>query len=171
MGNRFQALGKRDRWALTIGATALLIFILVQFAFQPLSEKSRNLENRIKLKEGELAELKGIARQMEILDPDSPEQGRGPRDFNLFASLEKLATDCGIMDNVDYMKPGSIEIDSLRREEWVEIKLDRVNLKAITNYLYLIRTSGLGIYIKRFSARKDGELLSAVLQPAVKSVK
>jgi hypothetical protein len=63
-----------------------------------------------------------------------------------------------------------MELDSQRKEDWVEVKLSKVTLKAVTNYLYLIRSSGLGIYIKRFSARKDGDLLSAVMQPAVMGV-
>ena len=71
------------------------------------------------------------------------------------------------MDEIDYMKPGAAQLDTHREEKWVEVKLSDITLKQFTNYLYNLQSFGKGIYIKRLSARKDGDYLNLILQPAV----
>ena len=70
------------------------------------------------------------------------------------------------MDKIDYMKPGALQLDGLREEKWVEIKLSRITVLELTKYLYNLRSFNQGIYIKRLAARKEGEYLNLILQPA-----
>jgi len=165
--DKIRELSTRDRIALLIGGVSLLLFVLFQFVFQPLADKRDSLEAGIRAREKELVELSGIVRQFESLNAGSSKLSEAEKNFNLFAALERIANQCDIMDKVEYMKPGSMELDSLRKEDWVEVKLNDTTLKQITRCLYMIRTSGYGIYLKRFSARKDGEFLNVVMQPAV----
>ncbi|MGD8387652.1 MAG: type II secretion system protein GspM [Desulfobacteraceae bacterium] len=169
--NKFQALSRRDRIALGVCAAVVFLFLLYQFAFQPLSEKREQLEAAIQEREQELAELTAIVRNYQQLTAQSSRNGNADQNFNLFASLEKMATSSGLMEHVDSMRPGSMDLDSRTREDWVEVQLSRAPLKEITHFLYLIRTANQDVYVKRFSARKDGDLLDAVVQPAVARVK
>ncbi len=167
--DRFAALSRRDRTALVIGGAVLAAFFLYQFVFHPLQASSERLEASIKTREAELLELKEIVASYNLLSETVGGDASG--DFNLFALLETVSASSGLMNRLDYMRPGSMDLDATRREDWVEVKLSDVTLQELTEYLFLIRSSGKGIYIKRFSARKDGDYLDIVLQPAVARVK
>jgi type II secretory pathway component PulM len=145
-------------------------FLLFQVVFQPLHASRERLEASIRTQEEDLAELKRIVAEYDRLS--EARAGAGATvDFNLFSLLEELAASGGLMDRVDYMRPGSVDLDATRREDWVEIKLGDVTLKELTEFLYRIRSSGRGVYVKRLSARKEGDYLDIVLQPAVARVK
>lgn len=169
--DRYRSLGRRDRTALLIGGTVLGAFLLFQFVFQPLHASCERLEASIRTQEEELAELKRIVAEYNRLSETRSGSGGAAADFNLFSLLEQLAASGGIMDRVDYMRPGSVDLDAVRKEDWVEIKLGSVTLKELTEFLYRIRSSGRGVYVKRLSARKEGDFLDIVLQPAVARVK
>lgn len=171
LGSKFRALSRRDRIALGVCAAVVGLFLLYQLVFQPLSQKREQLEASIQAQEQELAELTGIVQKYRQLTARSTEGGSADPNFNLFAALEKLATQSGLMVHVDSMRPGSMDLDSQTREDWVEVQVNQAPLKEITHFLYLLRTADQGIYVKRFSARKDGELLNAVVQPAVARIK
>lgn len=169
--DKFRALSRRDRIALGVCAAVVALFLLYQLALRPLSEKRAQLEAGIQAREQELAELTGIVQKYQRLTARSSSSGSADPNFNLFAALEKLTTRSGLMDHVDSMRPGSRDLDSRTREHWVEVQLSRAPLKDITSFLYLIRTADQDVYVKRFSARKDGDLLDAVVQPAVARIK
>ena len=169
--DRFRSLSSRDRAALIIGVAALGAFLLFQLVFQPLHASCERLESSIRSQEAELSELKQIAADYKRLASKRSGDVDTTADFNLFSLLETLATGSGLMDRVDYMRPGSMDLDAVRKEDWVEIKLGEVTLKELTEFLYRIRSSGKGVYIKRLSARKAGEYLDIVLQPAVARMK
>jgi hypothetical protein len=65
------------------------------------------------------------------------------------------------------MKPGSLQLDGQREEKWVEIKLSRITLNELTTFLYNLQSLEKDIYIKRLSAKKEGEYLNLFLQPAI----
>ena len=169
--DKYRSLGRRDRIALLIGGTVLGAFLLFQFVFQPLHASRERLESSIRTQEEDLAELKRIVAEYNRLSEMRSGGSGTAADFNLFSLLETLAAGGGLMDRLDYMRPGSVDLDATRREDWVEIKLGNVTLKELTEFLYRIRSSGRGVYVKRLSARKEGDYLDIVLQPAVARVK
>ncbi len=168
---RFRSLGRRDRAALIIGVLVLGAFLLFQLVFQPLHASCERLEASVRTQEAELSELKRIVARHERLAANRSGNPDAAADFNLFSLLESLAAGSGLMDRVDYMRPGSMDLDAMRKEDWVEIKLGGVTVKELTELLYRIRSSGHGVYVKRLSARKAGDYLDVVLQPAVARAK
>jgi hypothetical protein len=150
----------------------ILAFLLAQFVLFPMKDKLNRLETAVKTKEKDLSELKPIVSQYKSLNPSEAERAEIDRaNFNLFSVLEKVATKSGLMDKLDYMKPGTLQLDSLKEEKWVEVKLSRITLKELADYLYNLQTLGKTIYIKRLSTRRDGDYLSLILQPAVVEMK
>ena len=170
---RYNSLTLREQSVIIVGLVVVLAFLLVQVLYFPLSDKQKALESSIKMKEKDLLELKNIAAQYKRLRArGAGQKGKKQEEpFMLFSVLEKMATKSGLMAKMDYMRPGTIQLDSLRQEKWVELKLSRITLKELTSYLYNLQSFGKGIYIKRLSARKEGEYLNLILQPAVIEMK
>ncbi|MBW1722368.1 MAG: type II secretion system protein M [Deltaproteobacteria bacterium] len=166
--DRFFDRSPREQFILLLGCCALISFLLFRFAYLPLHDRMENLEASVATKEKDLEELKKtIAEYKQIKKLQRNKHEKAEEIFNLFSVLEKIAAQCRLMDKLAYMKPGSLQIDSLREEKWVEVKLLGITLKEMVQYLYNLHREGRGIYIKRLAARKNGEYLDITLQPAV----
>ena len=167
--NRYDALNVRERSAIILALGAILCFLLIQFVLFPMNASVKRLESIVKTKQNELSELRRITAQYKQLGAQR-QRNKGAESADggsLFSILERLAAKDGLMDEIDYMKPGAIQLDTHREEKWVEVKLSEITLRQFTNYLYNLQSFGKGIYIKRLSARKDGDYLNLILQPAV----
>jgi len=169
--DRFETLNKREQWALKLGALAVACFIVIQFFLFPLGDKVRRLESSVGTKEKDLSELKAVvARYQRLPKPDALREGR-EEPFSLFSTLEKQAAKSDLMPKVEYMRPGALQLDVNREEKWVEIKLNRITLKEMASILHSLESVGRGVYIKRLSARKEGEYLTLIFQPAIVETK
>lgn len=155
-----------------LGGIAVSVYLLVQLVFLPVEASVGSLNSTIKSREEDLSELKSIVAEYGRLEAGR-EKGEVAdiEGFNLFSTLEKIATQSGLMDKIDYMKPGSLPLDSLREERWVEVKFSRLTLREMTDYLYNLKAAAGGISVKRLSLRTDGEYLELTLQPAVIEMK
>jgi hypothetical protein len=165
--DRYYSLNSREQWAVKLGALAVLCFFVLQFLLFPLDHRAKRLESAILTKERDLSELKAIVVQYKRLPKPGTMRGKGEEPFNLFSTLEKELTKSGLMPKIEYMRPGALQLDTTREEKWVELKLNRVTLKEMTAILHSLESVGKGVYIKRLSARKEGEYLTLILQPAV----
>jgi hypothetical protein len=130
-----------------------------------LDEKKRILKTT-RVIEQDISTLNSIVKEYRQIESQLKEKPAGEI-FNLFSFLEDIAAKSGLMENVDYMRPGNQQLDPQRIEKWVEVKLERITIKQFTEYLYRLQNSGYGIYVKRLSLKKDGEYLDLILQPAV----
>ena len=166
----YYSLSDREQWVLKIGTLALLIFLVLEFLLFPLDSRVKRLERSVRTKERDFTELRTIADKYKRL-PQPSRAGRSGETFNLFSMLESQVAKSGLMDKVEYMRPGAIQLDTAREERWVEVKANRVTLKEMTALLYNLESSARGVYIKRLSARKDGDYLTLILQPAVVETK
>lgn len=170
--DKFYALSGREQIVVFLGGLAVAIFLLLELVFFPTQDRLNRLTGSTRIRERELVELKSITshyKQIEFLKTNGGSSRGEP--FSLFSVLEKFATETGLMDKIEYMRPGSMQLDPARDEKWVEIKLGKVTLKEFTDYLGKIQSFGRGVYIKRLSARKEGEYISLILQPAVTEMK
>jgi type II secretory pathway component PulM len=167
--NRYDALNVREKAAVILALGAVLCFALLQFVLFPMTDTVKRLESTVKTRQNELSELRRVTAQYKQFS--ARHQGsKGDQSADggsLFSILERLAAKDGLMDEIDYMKPGAVQLDTHREEKWVEVKLSEITVKQFTNYLYNLQSFGKGIYIKRLSARKDGDYLNLILQPAV----
>lgn len=163
---RYYSLSDREQWALKIGVLALLVFLVLQFLLFPLDSRVKKLESSVRTKDKDLTELRTIADKYKRL-PQPSSTGRSGEAFNLFSTLESQAAKSGLMEKIEYMRPGAMQLDTAREEKWVEVKVNRVTLKEMTSLLYYLESFGRGVFIKRLSARKDGDYLTLIVQPAV----
>ena len=136
MQDKYYALSRREQVVVVVGGLAVALFLLLQLVFLPTHDRLNRLRISAKNKERTLLELNTIAAQYKTISANRQDGGK-PRGeaFSLFSVLEKFATESGLMDKIEYMRPGSLQVDPLREEKWVEIKLGRVTLKEFTDYL------------------------------------
>jgi len=165
--DKFRALSQREQVAVVFAASAVVLFLLLQLVFIPTQARLNRLQVSVNTREQILMELRTIVSQYKSLDPVRTDSGTGGEPFSLFSVLQKFATESCLMEKIEYMRPGSMQLDPAREEKWVEIKLGRVTLKEFTEYLGKIQSFGKGIYLKRLSARKEGEYLNLILQPGI----
>lgn len=169
--DKYYALSTREQVIVVVGGLAVAFFLLLELVFLPTHDRLNRLTISVKNKERAFTELNMITAQYRTIS--NKQDGGKPKGeaFNLFSVLEKFATETGLMDKIEYMRPGTLQVDPLREEKWVEIKLGHVTLKEFADYLSKIQWFGGGIYIKRLSARKEGDYLNLILQPAVTEAK
>ena len=166
--DRYHTLTPREQTAIILALIAVFCFMLAQFIYFPMNARRTHIEASIKGKEKDLSELKIIVSQYNKMKANKHSGFKTPvGSLSLFSVLEKLATKSGLIDRIAYMKPGSMQLDATNEEKWVEVKLSQIDLKELTDYLYNLQSFQGGIYIKRLSIRKDGELLDLILQPAI----
>ena len=92
---------------------------------------------------------------------------RREKSFTLFSFLEQAAGKAKVKDHIKYMKPSASRISSRFKEATVEMKLDRINLKQLVDYLYLIESPKNVVSIKRISIKDSKSApgyLDAVMQ-------
>jgi len=81
--------------------------------------------------------------------------------------LESLIEECGLAKNVATMKQQVLPIDSNYSETIVEVRLEKLSLDRLVNFLWRIESSQVlartkSLYIKRNATNKD--LLDSVLE-------
>lgn len=169
--DKFFGLSRREQGFLVVGLLGVAVFLMAELVFLPTYQGVQRLTASIQTKEKDLAELKSLSSRYKRLEAVKSD-GIRPKgeSFSLFSVLEKFATESGLMDKIEYMRPGGSQLDPSREEKWVEVKLVRVTLKEFTDFLNRIQSHGI-IYVKRLSARKEGDTLTLILQPAVTELK
>jgi len=166
--DKFHALSRREQVIVVVAAFAVALFLYLELVLLPTHNRMNRLQASIKNRERDLMELTSlVSRYQSMPSAKNGEANSGEESLSLFSILERLATESGLKEKIEYMRPGGIQIDPARDEKWVEVKLGKVTLREFTQYCARIQSLGKGIYIKRLSARKEGEYLSLILQPAV----
>lgn len=167
----YASLQQREKILVATSVLVLLIIVLFQFILEPLLESRKQLQAIVGRKQQELVEIKVMSR--EYLDLKSQAGGvkdrmskRSPN-FSLFSFLDKQATKTKVKGQVKYMKPSSIDVDDLLQESIVEIKLHKITLRQLVNFLEVIEPEEHVVFVRRLSIQESGKekgYLDAVLQ-------
>lgn len=165
-------LNKREKIAVSGAVLFLLVFVISRFIVTPVFEKRRALQNLVSEKEDALLDMQllradylAVQEQMTL-----SRQGIGRRapDFTLFSFLDHLAGNTGLKDHIAYMKPSaSVKEDSGLKISRVELKLQDITMKDLSDYLFQVETSDNMVIVRRLSITKTGKdsgLVTCVLQ-------
>ena len=164
-------LGKREKRFVQLAVFAAVAFSVLQFGVFPVLENRKLLQKSIVTKEKGLEEMVRLSREYAVLKQRSHTaenviKKREPG-FTLFSFLEKAAGKAGVKRHIKYMKPSSSKAEGGWKETMVEMKLDKISLKRLMDYLYLIELSKNAIQIKRCAVTENKGrkgTLDAVLQ-------
>ena len=89
--------------------------------------------------------------------------------FSLFSYLEKKAAQAGVRGNIKYMNSSRGTQSAAFEESLIDMKLDKITIKQLTDFLYFAESPADLVRIKRITVNKmkeSPEYLSAILQIA-----
>jgi len=156
-------LSFREKKALVILSVFLVFFLVLYLIVLPALEKRKNLEARIMAKTSAVEELMVLEQRFHELEnrffPGPSVSVDHDPDFSLFSFLEKLAEQCGIKENVAYMKPFTRRSETGNTSlSMVRLKIESLFLDQLVDFLKGIETSGRHVYIKSMSLSRTGDV-------------
>jgi len=143
------------------GTAAVVCLLLFQFVLLPFFAEKNRLKNAIKNNEKirkEVAVLgRDYANQKRRIDEVRAVISRRPADFSLFAFLDGKAGEGGVKPHIKAMNPSQGLATENYEEVAVEMKLEKITLKQLANYLYLLEQPQEYIRVKRLAIAKMKE--------------
>jgi len=145
-------LAKKER-LLVIGGVSLL-FLLIFFQLLSFGHKRMKTLERVNRKlEKDLEEMYRLQNRYFILEERlksfDERMVTRPPDFTLFSHLDNLASQTGIKERIDYLKPEERVVSEKYRRSLVRVKLRAVTLEQLTRYLYSVENSPHSLEVRR----------------------
>ena len=142
----------RERQMLALMAIAVglwLLYWLVQgLILSPMEDAKRTIAAReVALRQMRIlqADYRRVQGQVSLLES----QIRSGQQGNVLSMLEEMANEVQIKDKITSMDPRSTPPNDVYRESVIEVRLQKVNLKQLVDYLFKIENSGSFLKIKR----------------------
>lgn len=154
-------MAKREKLmvgALVVFVSALLIF---HFLFSPLLDSRQRLNRSLLSKRAELQEIRDLQieyRALQNQTGDIRERiAKRPKTFTLFSFIEQQATAAKIKEQISYLKPSEVEKEGPLNESRVDMKLQRINLADLVNFLKGLESHKDVVFINRISIQEHGK--------------
>jgi hypothetical protein len=164
-------LTNSQKLTITAGLIVVGTALLVQFAVVPYFDARQNVRRAIAASEKVLRELAVLGAEYGILRQRSEEIRqvieRRPPGFALLSYLEKRASDAGVKTNIRSMNLLPSVATGAYEETSAEMKLDKLTMKQLTDFLYQAELPEEMIRIRRISVikmKESPEYLSALIQ-------
>ncbi len=152
-------LAKREKYLVAAAGVVILILLIFQFLVNPFIKEKKRLTNDVKRKQTELQEMVKMNAEYRLLKQNSQNLQRAlagrRKGTTLFSFLEKEADNADVKGHIKYMKPSVSEGAGPYKESMVEMKLDGITLKQLTDYVYRIESPKNVISIKRISIKEN----------------
>lgn len=154
-------LSPRERWMVLGGGVFIVGFFIFQFVWTPYFEERDKIRKSIVTKETDLRIIKELSREHLALKAEegtiqSRLDSRDKR-FTLFTFLDEQSGKAGVKKQIQYMKPSLIEDSDQFNQSVVELKLEKVSLKSLVDFLLLIESEVNVVFIKRISIQESGD--------------
>jgi uncharacterized membrane protein YhiD involved in acid resistance len=155
-----EKLSSRERWVLFGGVGFVFCFSVLQLIIMPVLDAQSNLEKSIARKKQELVEIRMLQQDYYALKNEEGtiqarinQRGSG---FSLFTFLDRQAAEAKVKKQIQYMKPSTIEGNELN-EAMVEMKLQRITLADLVEFLRLVESEENVVFIRRFTIQESGD--------------
>jgi hypothetical protein len=155
-----EKLSSRERWVLFGGVGFVFCFSVLQLIIMPVLDAQSNLEKSIARKKQELVEIRMLQQDYYALKNEEGtiqarinQRGSG---FSLFTFLDRQAAEAKVKKQLQYMKPSTIEGNELN-EAMVEMKLQRITLADLVEFLRLVESEENVVFIRRFTIQESGD--------------
>jgi general secretion pathway protein M len=164
-------LAKREKYLIGLAVCVIVFAVLIQLVLMPFVDGRQRMQNSVAAQERNLQEIVRLSQEYKALEQDSEtltqRLASRPGNFTLFSFLEKAAGKAGVKNNIKYMKPSASTGKGPFKEALVEMKLERITLKQMVDYLKLIESPDDIVSVKRISVqtnKKETQYLDAILQ-------
>ncbi len=164
-------ISQKDKRALTILLTALVIFAFIHFAFSPLIAQRKQLAKKIESKNSGLSKMRAMQNKINQLSlkSNSLEQlvAARPADFSLYAFLEEKCAEAQVKKNISYMKPSESSGDGAIQQVMVKMKLKAIHLNLLVAFLERVESAEHVVALNRIQVdvnEKDRGTLDVIMQ-------
>ncbi len=167
----FDRLEKREK-LLIGGAFALVVVVLLfNLVISPMMEQRSRAKRAIANRQLDLKTIKVLQEEYKQVANKvggiAERLDQRPGEFTLFSFLEGQASSVGVRELVKYMKPSQEEGDGLLSNSIVEMKLEKVALDQLVEFLQLIESPENVVSINRITIQENSQgegLLDVVMQ-------
>ncbi len=162
-------LSQRDRVALFVGGTVVLLTLLFFGIIAPYQGAMEQLDGKIAARKRQIKEVQALRQdylQLQRRLNEAQKRLAKGESFSLFSFVESLATRVASKENLVYMRPQPVTAQEDFREESVEIKLDKIRLNQLVQLLYEIESADAFLRVKNLRVKTrfdDRTQLDAVL--------
>jgi general secretion pathway protein M len=164
-------LNKKQRYYVEGAAVLVLAVLILEFGIFPLWDAKEKIKQNVQINQKKLSEItmldREFARQEAKMAKVKQVMAMRPADYSLFAYLEKKAVQAGVKGNIKNMNSSRGVQTANYEESLVDVKLDKITIKQLTDFLYYTESAADLIRIKRITISKmkeSPEYLSAQLQ-------
>jgi general secretion pathway protein M len=161
MRHFWDQLTKSQKYTATAGLVFAGAALFIQFAVVPYFEARQKVRSAIVANEKAIQELFVLGAEYGVLRQRSEEIKRlierRPPGFSLFSYLEKRTGEAAVKTNIRSMNPLKSSPAGIYEETAVEMKLDKVTMKQLVDFLYLVESPAEMIRIRRASILKMKE--------------
>jgi general secretion pathway protein M len=155
----------------TVGLVFAGVVLLAQFVVLPYFEARQRVRSAIVASEKALQEITALGAEYGILKQRWEEIRRASErrtaGFTLLSYLERRAGDAALRTNIRSLTPLMLAPSGAFEETAVEMKLDKLTMKQLTDFLYLVESTEEMIRVRRISVvkmKENPEYLSALIQ-------
>lgn len=131
----------------------LIFLLLLQFFLLPTFGRTKRLNKRLRNTEKELSEIRRLKKQY-LAEKNYFDLAK-QKDFSFYSLIEKFAESLGIRKNIISLRPVSNPLSSAYKSVGLEIRLEKIDLKELTEFLTKIEGSPYPISINRLSIQQD----------------
>lgn len=164
-------LAQREKRLVVAALICVGSFLTYVFMVEPFFESRSKLQRGFVSRQATLKEMLALKNQYEELESHAQRMNKTlasrNKNFSLFSYLDKAAGKAKIKTQIKYMRPSIQKGEGTRNESMVEMKLERITLNQLIDYLYLIESPDQVVAVKRIAVSKDEDesgLLEATLQ-------
>jgi hypothetical protein len=164
-------LDKKQRFLVAGTAVFVLIALLLEIVVFPFREAKEKLTKAIQVNQRKLTEISKLDKEFSLQEARMAEIKRAVSvrnaDFTLFSYLEKKATQANVKKNIKYMNSSRGTQSASFEESLIDMKLDKITIKQLTDFLYFAESPADLVKIKKIIINKmkeSPEYLSAQLQ-------
>jgi general secretion pathway protein M len=164
-------LTKRQKYIVIAGIVFVGAALFNQFALAPYLEARQKVRSAITAGEKALRELSVLGAEYGVLRARSEKikrltERRAPG-FSLFSYLEKQADQAAVKTNIRSINPFKSSSTGVYEETAVEMKLDKVTMKQLVDFLYLVESPEDMVRIRKasiYKMKESPEYLSVLIQ-------
>ena len=171
MRHFWEQLTKSQKRVVVAGLAFVAGALLMQFALVPWFEARQRTVASIAASEKSLRDIAALGAEYGVLRKHSEEikrtLARRQPGFALFSYLERKAGEAGVKGNIRSINPLKATPTGTYEEAAVEMKLDKLTMKQVTDFFYLVESPEEMIRIRKASIvkmKESPEYLSALIQ-------
>ncbi|MEA3470809.1 MAG: type II secretion system protein GspM [Thermodesulfobacteriota bacterium] len=151
-------LTNREKYYVGGGLFLLVLFLVMQLVLIPFIDAKERARRSVAANEKVLEEMYALNAEYRAMKSGSLDikqsLARRPKDFTLFSFLEKQAGKAGVKQNIKYMKPSTSVEAGPYKESSVEMKIEKITLKQLMEYLHLVESRKYLVSVKRISVKQ-----------------